>query len=193
MKKILFSFVITVAIFGCAPNEKPFTVEKPQLHCNPTNQPMSTLNDTAKKDYSALGFELFTSEKVGDLFTGMKQEQVLKLLGEPLKKSAIEMWMADGDYHQEWQYNGLKLDISNADSTNLNINSIYFEAPCKLQTGRGIEIGSTYTETKKAYEKYFNPEESNDTILVAGTVYSGIIFNFKNKKLTRLFLGAAAE
>ena len=72
--------------------------------------------------------------------------------------------------------------------------SITLAAPCTLATKRGIRIGSTEQEVKKAYKKDWNKEDSTSSgRFVAGSIYGGIVFEFQNGKVSRIFLGAAAE
>ena len=60
---------------------------------------------------------------------------------------------------------------------------------------RNIGIGSSKDEVLHAYNKEINFTENDlefDTI-VAGTVYGGVIFTFKNNYVSSIFIGAAAE
>lgn len=74
------------------------------------------------------------------------------------------------------------------------IESITLTSPCTLATKQGIRIGSTEQEVRKAYRKDWNREDSaSSENFVAGSIYGGIIFQFQDGKVTRIFLGAAAE
>ena len=49
-------------------------------------------------------------------------------------------------------------------------------------------------EVMKAYKSQWNREDSKHFGgVVAGSIYGGVMFNFKNGKVSRIFLGAAAE
>lgn len=154
---------------------------------------VATQKDTTVKDLSQMGFELYTSETIGKLKSGSTQEQVISKLGRPHKRSGIQLWEADGEYHQSWEYKGVELDMSSADSSRLTVNAILLTSPANLKTGRDIGIGSSSAEVEEAYGAYFNREESSDTVWVAGSIYGGLIFNLRNNKVSRIFLGAAAE
>jgi hypothetical protein len=66
-------------------------------------------------------------------------------------------------------------------------------SPFDYKTSKGISIGSNYQEVEKAYKDYVNAEFSNKESIVAGSIYGGVIFSFKNGKVTSIFIGASAE
>jgi hypothetical protein len=74
-----------------------------------------------------------------------------------------------------------------------SIASIVLTTPSRLSTTRGIRIGSTAKAVMKAYKAEWERESSKPDIFVAGSIYGGLIFNFQNGKVSKIFLGAAAE
>jgi hypothetical protein len=54
-------------------------------------------------------------------------------------------------------------------------------------------MGSSYAEVETAYKKDIDPEATDKTQITVGSVYGGIIFSFRNDKVSRIFLGAEAE
>lgn len=201
MKKISFGLG---AVFACllfclrcnssqekgAPTESSGTAT-----ARPTGQE-TTSGDTLKKDYFQLGAELLNKERIGKLSIGMGLQQVHAILGGAASKTDLENWGADGRFYSTYSYSsGLSLNMGSDDSTFLgaSISSITVNPNCPYTTTRGIGVGNTFEETQNAYKDLIDPAESNDTILVAGSVYGGLIFNFKNGKVNRFFLGAAAE
>lgn len=67
-------------------------------------------------------------------------------------------------------------------------------ARCKLATTRGIKIGSTEAEVRKAYQDVENKEESEaGKSFVAGSIYGGVIFTLEKGRVVEIFMGAAAE
>ncbi|OQB16018.1 MAG: hypothetical protein BWY15_00145 [Firmicutes bacterium ADurb.Bin193] len=150
----------------------------------------------APKDYSEIGFELMNSESIGALKIGLSDNDVIKALGEPEEKSEMEIWGADGENHQTWNYKskGIQLDMI-GDLKNQVINSMSIKSPCDFKTKRGIGIGSSRTDVSAAYKNEINNDDPsvNQSVLIAGSVYGGIIFSFENGTLTTIFIGAAAE
>ena len=69
--------------------------------------------------------------------------------------------------------------------------SIY--AACELTTERGIGLNANIADVKQAYKKAIESTELEDDYLVAGSVYGGLIFKFKNDRVEEIFLGARAE
>jgi chorismate synthase len=74
------------------------------------------------------------------------------------------------------------------------IANITASAPCSFATRKGIKIGDGESAASKAYAEHVDRETKADPgILVVGSMYGGIIFNFTKGKVSRIFFGAAAE
>ncbi len=75
-----------------------------------------------------------------------------------------------------------------------SIESLTITSPSILQTQRGIRIGSTEAEVIKAYGRFRNAEASKPgELLVAGSIFGGVMFDFQQGRVSRIFIGAAAE
>ncbi len=137
-------------------------------------------------------------ESFGDIKLGQPYSETLKVLGEPDSKSEAIEWAADGLMHEDWTWKnkGLVLNMS-SDKNNVPGTMVVFtitaKAACTFKTKAGMGIGSTYAEVQEAYKKDIDPEATDKTQITVGSVYGGIIFNFKNDKAERVFLGAEAE
>lgn len=141
-------------------------------------------------------FKLMKSEKVGELKIDMPEAQVKQAVPGPPARAHEQHWGADGRYHQKWTYapQGLKLSlVSEKKGGAKTLESIECAARSTLKTLRGIVIGSALAEVQKVYAAEYNKEESKPGVFVAGTIYGGLIFNFKADKVSVMFLGAAAE
>lgn len=135
-------------------------------------------------------------ESFGDIKIGQAHNETIKALGEPDKKSKAIEWEADGLMHEDWTYDkkGLILNMSaEAGSANKTIFSIRAEAPCAFKTRANMGIGNSYTEVQDAYKRDIDASATNKEQITVGSIYGGIIFTFKNEKVTSVFLGAAAE
>lgn len=135
------------------------------------------------------------SEGVGELLIGTKVSKVFSILGEPSSKSKEEEWGADGLMHQDlfFKDKGVQMNLSR-DSIGAEqvISSITIFPPSTLKTKRGIGIGSTHEEVLKAYEGQIDPT-TNKTSIIIGSIYGGIVMDVDNNKVSRIFVGAAAE
>lgn len=141
--------------------------------------------------------DILVDERIGSLRIGLPGTNLKKSTACDLQRGPETLWGADGAYHQTWQCRacGLNLGmVSEKRGGKKSIESISLTAPCTLATARGIRIGSREQEVRKAYKKDWNREESTRSgCFVAGSVYGGIIFDFQDGKVSRIFLGAAAE
>lgn len=141
------------------------------------------------------GFKLMETETLGKIKLGLDNKKTIAELGNPETRSAAELWGADGLYHADWSYEsaGISLNMAGNDSLKMEIFALRFFAPCTLKTSRNIGIGSSIDEVKEAYKEELGENYGDEQSLVAGSIYGGIIFNFENRKLNSVFIGAAAE
>jgi len=166
----------------------------------PTNVQDSTVvtknntdNDVDKQ--SDNGFELMRTESLGELKLELGTTKIEQLFGEPELKTKSEIWEVDGEYRQDWKYptKGIELTLKGEfDSTRI-VEMITIKKPCELKTKKLIGIGSEYEKVQSAYKDKIDKSASNTETLVVGSVYGGLIFNFENKKVKSIFIGASAE
>ena len=133
---------------------------------------------------------------IGDVSLGMSGNAVIEKLNQPDSKSKEEVWEADGWLHQDWAFSskGIYINMSREnDSSLMEIFSINITHPCTYKTNKNIGIGNTFDEVMAAYKNEIDNTASDENIITVGSLYSGIIFEFKKKKVIKVFLGAAAE
>ena len=138
-----------------------------------------------------------TTEAFGKISLGLKAAALVKLLGEAESKDKDTLWDATGDWVQEWKYPAKGLTLAMASTKKggaKTLLSLTATSPCDLATARGIKIGSTEAEVRKAYGKIEDKESSvAGENFVAGSIYDGVMFTFKKGKVVQIFIGAAAE
>lgn len=138
-----------------------------------------------------------TTEAFGKISLGSKAAALVKLLGEAEAKGKDKLWDATGDWVQEWKYpaKGLTLEMASAQKGGTKtLLMLTATSPCDLATARGIKLGSTEAEVRKAYGKTEDKESSvPGETFVAGSIYDGVIFTFNKGKVVKIFIGAAAE
>lgn len=192
MIRILILF-ITVTFLACGQRDS----DKSNNHSLNSDSLIKHVSDNKSdsKDFEKIGFELMRKESLDKLKLGLNVNDLTKILGESIEKSKSELWGADGEYHQTFKYSGLglELDMIGEKEVDKIINMITVVSPCDYKTNKGISIGSNYKEVEQAYKDYLNPDFSNSTSLVAGSIYGGLIFSFENGKVKSIFLGASAE
>jgi hypothetical protein len=141
--------------------------------------------------------KLIEDESLGKITLQMKADPLAACIGKPEGKDKDVMWEAIGEWVQEWRYpaQGLKLNMASEKKGGAKrVQSITANAPCQLATKRGIKIGSSIAEVTKAYKNVQDKEQSEPgKTFVAGSVYGGVIFTFKDGKVVQIFVGAAAE
>lgn len=136
-------------------------------------------------------------EAFGKLALGQKADEVVALLGKPESKGKDIMWEAIGEWVQEWRYpkQGLRLNMASEKKGGAKtVLMISASRGCEFATKRGVRIGSSEAEVRKAYGAVEDKEASvRGESFVAGSVYGGVIFHFEKGRVTEIFIGAAAE
>lgn len=141
-------------------------------------------------------FAFMNKERVGELRIGTTQAEIARLLPGQAQRGRERYEAADGMYRQKWTYAGQGIVLSlSADKKGApkTVDGITCGTRCTLKTTRGIGIGSPLADVQKSYAAEYNTDESKPDIFVAGSMYGGLILNFKGGKVSAFFLGAAAE
>jgi hypothetical protein len=139
-----------------------------------------------------------SNERIGGLRLGMPEKDLQGVVTCKPQKAREIYEGATGEHVQTWKYPecGVVLKMSSEHKGGpKTVASITITSPCKFATGGGIQIGSTESEVAKAYGQYRDPEPNlpDKKTFVAGSIYDGMIFSFRDGKVVKIFLGAAAE
>jgi hypothetical protein len=139
-----------------------------------------------------------SKERIGEFRLGLPEKDVTSKIPCKQPKKGKEVYEgATGAYVQDWKYAecGIELKMGSERKKGPKVvESITIKSPSTLVTSRGIHIGSTEGEVMKAYGQYRDKEESKKgKQFVAGSIFDGMIFDFKDGKVVGIFLGAAAE
>lgn len=187
MKRFLIITTIIMMIISCnSDNSKDILLVD--------NLSQDTLKHPEPSNYDQL--KLTDLNRIGDLSLGMTAKQIIEKIGEPASKSKEEEWGADGWQHQDWEYKtkGISLNMSRErDTSEMEVFSISITSPCLFKTKKNIGIGSAYDEVMKTYAQEINKTASDENVVTVGSLYGGIIIEVQNKKVVRIFVGAAAE
>ena len=141
--------------------------------------------------------ETVDQEKVGSLYLGMNNREVVEAIGDPSEKTPFVHWAATGESHQDWKYpnKGIELDMIEAAGGSTVLGGITLLENATLKTARNVGVGSTREEVLTAYVDDIAPE--NDALdqdqVIVGSIYGGIFFTLKDKVVTKVFVGAGAE
>jgi hypothetical protein len=142
------------------------------------------------------GFKLMKTELLGKLHFEMKAKEVVGIYGKATSQGTVENWEGVGLYVQQWNYPALGLELQMAAEKKNGEAKIYMikaTKACKLVTTHGIKIGSTEQEVAKAYGDVKGDESEAGKTFVAGSTVGGVIFTFKDGKVSEIFIGAGSE
>ena len=136
---------------------------------------------------------ILDTEMIGPLKFGLDGVAVEKALGKPHSKTKPIDEAATGEIVSNWTWKGIDLEMSGEAKTGpWKISFIHIKPGATLATRKGIRIGSTLAEVKKAY-----PDRAKDTTdpnqYLVGSVYGGLMFQFKAGKVDDIRMGELAE
>ncbi len=199
MRTLLLSLCLGFSLTACCTTTPDTTDPAPPSKESLVSAPKTTKQKPPCKDDDEVCFvDRLGKANFGWLKEGTKAKVVLEKLGQPETKGERFEEGATGDIIETWTWKQKGIDLT-ANAPNMkdpvqNVSRITITAPCKLKTDRGVGIGSTEAEVRKAYAGTYPPLfDKPGKSLVAGSIYGGVFFDFENGKVIRIFIGAGAE
>ncbi|MCL2131404.1 MAG: hypothetical protein FWH36_02960 [Lentimicrobiaceae bacterium] len=127
---------------------------------------------------------------------GINQKIVIDSLGTPSEKGEDEYWGGTGTYVQEWKYKnlGLILDMESDElGEDKKVFNIEVISPSSFITSKGIGIGSSVDLVLRKYAKEINKENSEQNIIIIGSIYEGTYFFVNEDKVSKFIIGTLAD
>ncbi|MCE9579796.1 MAG: hypothetical protein K8W52_42155 [Deltaproteobacteria bacterium] len=191
-------FVLALAACSHAAPATPATTPAPPTAAIPTG-PVPDLDPDGDGTFGpgGDGYDTkydFSAETVGPLTFHLDPAGVVKALGEPASKSAPEEEAATGDWVSSWLYpaQGLSLWLkASSEQGPYHVGGIIMTAPCALKTSRGVGIGTSLDDVKRAYNTDIT-EGTADHVLI-GSVYGGMQLELTGGAVSDIFIGVGAE
>lgn len=190
----IITLLLCLLLLGCSTGTAPARSEAAAADTIETSDTTSRMERSARPTLN--DSNLLEQESIGGIRVNMPFKTAAgQFTGWELKPVAL--WGADGYYHQSryLKAKDLEVGVYAADSllSEPLVHSVTIGEASDLKTSRNVGIGSSAAAIRDAYGALINPEESNDSVLVVGSIYGGLIFNLRDGKAVQLFLGAAAE
>ncbi|MCW4469261.1 hypothetical protein OGH69_09810 [Flavobacterium sp. MFBS3-15] len=189
MKKKIITAIVLALLFSCKDDKKAEIKSETVIT---TSKAKPELADPGIAEYYDTHHETIG----GWLKIGVDASRVIENFGNDYNAAEGEISQVNGMYWQEWDYpdNGVTLlmESENAESQK-SVIQITLYKPSRLQTSRGIAIGSSAGDVRKAYADVINNKESSGQSIVAGSIYSGVIFTIADNAVSEIFIGAAVE
>lgn len=186
---LLFVVVFGLALFNACSDDESSYEQGSHPAVTTTDTLAQKRSSSAQSNFPAT--ESINGWRIGDPFSAATT-QATEWTGAPSL-----FWEADGLYHRTYINRTTRdeINVSCPDSlcSVASIFSVGVNESSSSKTSRGIGIGSTAEEVRRAYSGLVNAEESNDSTIIAGSVYGGLIFTLRNGKVIEIFMGAAAE
>ena len=140
---------------------------------------------------------LVQAEHLGSFALGLPEPETRARLACPSTTSPRTEWGADGLWHFEISAPGCGVTLGLSSPTRdgpASVEAVTVRAPSRLTSARGIGVGSPEAVARAAYRHELDAEASRPgALLVAGSLYGGLLMHLDRGRVTELFLGAAAE
>jgi len=201
MKRLfLIALLGLFCFFSCIKNRSTKNVESENIIAENANSKVLISSDSGNNKNASIDVSLpnVQTVEVLDNWLGIdvKEQLVLDKLGEPDSLGIEEYWDALGTYVQKWKYikKGILLYMESNEKNSLkHVLLIAITLPCKMSTEQSVGIGSSRNVVEKAYNPVIDRDNTNDSIIVVGSIYEGTIFYFDKDAVSKIFIGAAAE
>jgi hypothetical protein len=150
---------------------------------------------SAEEMASEGSFDVLTNERFGPLRIGLSAVDARAALGEPSAVDGPYPNEVEGGLSWTWTYpdRGVTLSLVGPTDDNPRVDAITLGEGCSLTSRFGIGIGSPVADVERAYGTCLSPDDSSDGMLVAGSVYGGVMFSIEDGVVRSIFAGAAAE
>jgi len=193
--KPYYAFILGIMLTLTACENNLNTQETQSITENTQEDTTSSSTEDILAQRSETGMELMDNETIGKLRLGLSYSDVVAFLGEAEEVNEVYVSEVDGEKHQMYHYpsKGISLSFLFPEGKKNELTEIEMKTPSDLLTSRKIGIGSSYADTKTAYQNVLDEDFTSENQIVAGSIYGGVVFNFENDKVVRVFIGASAE
>ena len=203
----IFAVALAMTIaFGCNPSSTPAGALAPTPTGQPPvaepqdNEPPAPSIDLAAHCHASAEptteMPFVVLEVIGGISLEATEEQVRAAFGEPASISVPTANAVAGGLDTSWLYpdRGLTLTFWRMDQQSApSVSIMELRGSSSEKTIFGIGIGSTVAEVESAYADCLNREDGNAEMLVAGSVYGGVMFEIEAGVVKSIFVGAGAE
>lgn len=137
--------------------------------------------------------DLLSKESLGGIKIGMTEKALGAVIGKAaIKKSPSKQEGRDGYEVWDCPAKGLSIEMGSPEGDQGRpVVTFTATKECPFATAKGIKIGSTLAQVRKAYGKLH--ENGPDNFLAGNAADSvGIFFTIKDGKVAEMFFGAAS-
>ncbi len=136
---------------------------------------------------------ILDTEALGGLKIGDDEAAVIGKLGKPSSKSVPQLEGATADYASNWKWPTASVNmVAETATAPARARLISISKSSKLETSRGIRIGSTRADVEKVYKRSEDDDGSQPESYLVGSMYGGLLFTFAAGKVTAIAIGPFA-
>jgi hypothetical protein len=135
---------------------------------------------------------ILDTETIGGLKIGADEKAILAALGAPKHKDKAVQEGATMEYASDWTWPTASINmVSDTGKPPWKARLISVSKTSTLETTQHIHLGSTRADVEKAYKRSEEDDGKPDQFLV-GSVYGGLLFEFKKDRVVTISMGPFA-
>jgi hypothetical protein len=135
---------------------------------------------------------ILDTETIGGLKVGTDEKAIIAVLGAPKHKDKAEQEGATMDYVSDWTWPTASINmVSDTGKPPWKARLISISKTSTLETTQHIHLGSTRADVEKAYKRSDEDDGKPDQFLV-GSIYGGLLFEFKKDRVVAISMGPFA-
>jgi hypothetical protein len=190
--------VVALVVAGCQksaappPPPAPPVPPVPVVPVTAADAAAAIVADAAVPDAEPDPTSILDTETIGGLKIGADEKAILAVLGAPKHEDKSQQEGATMDYVSEWTWPTASITMfSDTGKPPWKARLISIAKTSTLETSQHIHLGSTRADVEKAYKRSDEDDGKPDQFLV-GSIYGGVMFEFKKDRVVTISMGPFA-
>jgi hypothetical protein len=135
---------------------------------------------------------ILDTETIGGLKLGADEKAIVAVLGAPKHKDKVVQEGATMEYVSDWMWPTASINmVSDTGKPPWKARLISISKTSTLETAQHIHLGSKRADVEKVYKRSDEDDGKPDQFLV-GSIYGGLLFEFKNDRVITISMGPFA-
>jgi hypothetical protein len=186
--------VAALLVVSCQKSEAPAPPPTPVVPVVPVvaDATVAVVADASVPDAEPDPTSILDTETIGGLKIGADEKAILAALGAPRHKDKAVQEGATMDFVSEWAWPTASINmVSDTGKPPWKARLISIAKASTLETSQHIHVGSTRADVEKTYKRSDEDDGKPDQFLV-GSIYGGLMFEFKNDRVVTISMGPFA-
>jgi hypothetical protein len=189
------ALVVALLLASCQKSDAPAPAPAPPaapVVVKPDAVAVAVVVDAAVPDAEPDPTSILDTETIGGLKMGADEKAILAALGAPKHKDKSVQEGATMEFVSDWTWPTASINmVSDTGKPPWKARLISISKTSTLETSQHIHLGSTRADVEKAYKRSDEDDGKPDQFLV-GSIYGGLLFEFKKDRVVTISMGPFA-